>query len=117
MTKICFSSFNESSFSVASLWIRIAFSTGDSKLVSLITKKDLGPANRFGVSGYRIGSFFQHSATAAVICCHLSDATTIYRVADNCLIQASVQIAPVHPGDQIQSEELCVYPLWPALRS
>lgn len=39
-----------------------------SSWLSLITEKDLGPASRFGVSGYRTGSFFQHSGDS---CCHL----------------------------------------------
>lgn len=56
------------------------------------------------------GFFFPNvQETAAVTYCHHSDAIARYRVADNCLIQHSVQIAPVHPRDQIQPEELYVY--------
>lgn len=54
MTKIHFSPSDESSLTVANLWVSTAFSLGDSKLVSLITKKDFGTGCRFGVSTYRI---------------------------------------------------------------
>lgn len=57
-------------------------------------KGELRPACRFDVSRYTIWVFFSPNIqdTAAITCCHNSDAVEMHRVSDNCLIQDSVQI-------------------------